>query len=219
MLCRRADRPSALVAPRQETAGDRVVTVVLLLCMLGAVGALIWLVRQPRPVGHGGSDLAVAPPAATEVPVPLPTELDDAAVTDAGVAETPSPADADPVAQAAAEVSEARRTRIREARTKVKVRMYATRWCSICDAARYYLQSTGTDFEELRIDEDRAAAKVLAKLNPQSNVPTFTIGKEVLVGYNPYELETHIDAAARKVAGIPAPAAGSAAPTGGAASE
>lgn len=211
VLCRRAERPSLLVAPRQETTGDRVVTIVLLACMVAAVAALVWLVRQPRPAHIRRIQDAPAAPAPAPAPA-APVAARDGGVTDGGVAAAGAAGAGSPTERAVAKVSAVRAERIREARAKVVVRMYATQWCSICDAARFYLEAADVDFAVLRSDLDPAIAKQLAKLNPESTVPTFTVDDDLLIGYNPYDLDAKITEHAKRAAGLADPPATPTAP-------
>lgn len=204
VLCRRAERPAGpLVSRRIETTGDKVVTIGLLACMVAATGALVWVLQQPAPTAQtsGDTTLASTAVAAPDVPPPIVTAA-DAGTTDGGPGAPKANAATTAQVEALTEgaVTRARRERIEAERAKVKVTMYATQWCSICDAARFYLQAARVDFVELRIDQDEAAAKRLERLNRAKTVPTFTVNDSVLVGYNAYEIEAKISAAARAAA-------------------
>jgi len=208
VLCRRAERPAVLVERRVETTGDKVVTVLLLGCMVVATASLVWLLQQPAPTAQlAGEETSLgsgAGPKPTRKPVAVQVALSDGGTTDAGVPDAGSPkaTTAEQVeALTDGEVASARRARIEAARAKVKVTMYSTQWCTICDAARYYLQAARVEFIEARIDLDEGADKRLGKLNRAKTVPTFSVNDEVLVGYNAYEIEAKINDAAGAGAG------------------
>lgn len=193
VLCRRSDRPgSPLITRRLETTGDKVVTIALLVCMVGATGSLIWLLQQRTPVAPRSAIANV--PAAPVQPAVAPPPA-----TDAGEAAPvkPTATAAEVSALAKAEQSRARRKRIDEARAAIKVTMFSAQWCTICEPARFYLQAAGVDFEERRIDIDDEADRSLAKINAAKTVPTFTIDEHVLVGYNAYIIEAKIAGIAR----------------------
>lgn len=70
------------------------------------------------------------------------------------------------------------------------VTFYSLSTCTVCRAARDYLQQHGIPFNERDVQHDSAAAADALKLNPRRSVPTFDFGRgEVVVGFTPAELE------------------------------
>jgi glutaredoxin len=172
-----------------------------------------------------GTPAATAPaaPPSDEAPSATPTsDAHDASATmaeqTATPTERPSPqleaeqaADAADTANAADDVNDAATVQatatapapprpapevLAEARKRVRVVMYASPWCYICDRARDQLLAHDVQLVEHDIDADPKAARRLAKANPSTTVPTFEIGNETVIGYNPWQLQDAVDAVA-----------------------
>lgn len=63
--------------------------------------------------------------------------------------------------------------------------MYSTSWCPSCKAAKQYLRQNDVPYEEIDIDEvPGAAEQVQAWARGYKTVPTFVIGKVVVVDWN-----------------------------------
>ena len=68
---------------------------------------------------------------------------------------------------------------------RAPVILYATSWCGYCRKARALLKDLDVDFEEKDIEQDRAAAREMAKkVGGQSGVPVLDIGGQILRGYS-----------------------------------
>jgi len=58
----------------------------------------------------------------------------------------------------------------------MQVKMYTTRWCPDCWRAKRFLKSNSIDFEEISIEDDYEAARlVMAQNEGKQRVPTFEI--------------------------------------------
>jgi mycoredoxin len=56
------------------------------------------------------------------------------------------------------------------------IRMYTSTWCGDCYRVKRYLEAKGVDFEEVNIDEDEEAARLVMKNNEgKRRVPTLEI--------------------------------------------
>lgn len=57
-----------------------------------------------------------------------------------------------------------------------RVRMYTTSWCGDCWRAKRFLTTNNIDFEEINIEDDREAARLVMQHNQgKRRVPTFEI--------------------------------------------
>lgn len=56
------------------------------------------------------------------------------------------------------------------------IRLYTSKWCSDCHRVKLFLESNGVEFEEINIDEDEEAAKLVMENNDgKRRVPTLEI--------------------------------------------
>lgn len=64
------------------------------------------------------------------------------------------------------------------------VRMYTTRWCGYCTAAKRYLNGTkGVEVEEIDVSNDPQARAWLAETTGQRTVPQIFVGETHVGGY------------------------------------
>ena len=77
---------------------------------------------------------------------------------------------------------------------KFPVTLYSTASCAPCDGARQYLQQRGVPFTERTVAnaEDNAALK---RSTGNAELPTLTIGSQVVTGFASAELASYVDAA------------------------
>lgn len=66
-----------------------------------------------------------------------------------------------------------------------KLVVYTLSSCPACGMARNHLQKRGIPYVERAVDEDPSAYADFEKLNPEKSVPTFVVGDEVMVGFDP----------------------------------
>jgi len=60
-----------------------------------------------------------------------------------------------------------------------KIKMYSTSWCGDCFRAKSFLQGKGIEYEEINIENDEAAARLVMSQNDgKRRVPTFDIDGE-----------------------------------------
>ncbi|MFH0863078.1 MAG: glutaredoxin family protein [Candidatus Altiarchaeota archaeon] len=70
-----------------------------------------------------------------------------------------------------------------------KVLVYSTPACPYCRMAKDYLSRKSIAFKDIDIAADREKAKEMIELSGQMGVPQIVIGKNVIVGYDPDEIE------------------------------
>jgi glutaredoxin len=80
----------------------------------------------------------------------------------------------------------------------VPVAMYMTEWCPVCRHARDWLENGGYDFVEHDVERDPRAAVFFVAVNPRGSVPTFDVGGQIVVGFDPDQLRAAIAATARE---------------------
>lgn len=217
VICRRPEVTVDLRPAAEPDFASRAVTAFLGLCLLLALGALAYITTLPAP--YRGPRYRPDRRHASAVDAPVLSEgelaalafVDDAGLTDE-VAESVTLGEV-PAADAAVEMQTAPVVlppvppspplaapvpdpALLAARAKVQVTMYAAPWCYICDRARRFLREAGVILVEHNVDGDAEALKRLAKLAPGGALPTFELGGEVVIGYNPASLGQRIDALA-----------------------
>jgi glutaredoxin len=69
------------------------------------------------------------------------------------------------------------------ARGQVPITMYMTRWCPVCTDAHRWLQEGEYTFVALDVERNALAQAQHRSLNPAGSVPTFVIGRTVVVGF------------------------------------
>lgn len=87
---------------------------------------------------------------------------------------------------------------LEQARRNVQITMYSTGWCPVCKSARAYMTARGIAFTEFDIEQNDVARERAHAMNPRHTVPTITIDRELLVGFNAESFEERIARAARK---------------------
>jgi len=76
-----------------------------------------------------------------------------------------------------------------------QITMYTTQWCGDCRMAKRHLAQRGFTYDEIDIEEvPGAAEQVMAWARGYRTVPTFVIGKRVVVDWNPREFEAAVAA-------------------------
>ncbi|MDI6642739.1 MAG: glutaredoxin family protein [Candidatus Hodarchaeaceae archaeon] len=66
----------------------------------------------------------------------------------------------------------------------MKVKIYTTPFCPYCQMAKEFLVQHGIEFEEVNVQEDRAAAIEMIQKTGQNGVPVLEIGDKIIVGFN-----------------------------------
>jgi mycoredoxin len=75
------------------------------------------------------------------------------------------------------------------------IRMYTSTWCGDCYRVKRYLEAKGVVFEEVNIDEDEKAARLVMKHNAgKRRVPTLEIDGTYYGNPPLYEIEELIGA-------------------------
>ena len=217
VLCRRSRPHLRAHDPNPGTVTDAIVTGLLGLGLIGALGMLLWASQLPPPDDGpryalnaetrrlSSTDAQAIEASADTTPIASP------ASATAGLERTPT---ADPTTLAAARadaLSQAReherqkrklyaqRAEVEAAKRTVSITMYSTSWCTICETSRFYMMGRELKYTEHDIERDAKAARRLARLNRARSVPTFVVdGDEVLVGFNAWQLEGALEDAARK---------------------
>jgi len=65
-----------------------------------------------------------------------------------------------------------------------RVRMYSTRWCPYCIAARELLDSLGVAYEDINVGSDRALRAEMEMASGRHTVPQIWIGERHVGGYD-----------------------------------
>jgi len=206
VLCRRP--PARLFAVREEheTLISRVFTGLLGVCLVAALGALIYVSRLDG--GYRGGRYVPGPVALGQLSARQQQQLEQALQTDRKAADGVEVIDAATAAAEdgarAAQPETAQKSTAADAQkpaaasaarpapapfVPVQVTMYATPWCFICDRARDFLLARNVVLTEYDVDRDQEAERRLKKANPSASLPTFEIAGRVHVGFNPWDLE------------------------------
>jgi glutaredoxin 3 len=107
------------------------------------------------------------------------------------------PAAADDEKEQRGVVLEQKRKHTSEAETKnVRIVMYTTRPCDLCDTARAWLKQQELAYRDVDVGSDASALADMHKLTPSNEVPVFDVDGEVLVGFGP----TNVAGAVRRAA-------------------
>lgn len=72
------------------------------------------------------------------------------------------------------------------------IKMYTTSWCPDCHVAKRALKAKGIEFEEINIEQDEEAAKIVEQVNNgKRSVPTLVYGAVAhsLSGFRPQKLD------------------------------
>ena len=64
-----------------------------------------------------------------------------------------------------------------------RVRMYTTRWCGYCSAAKRFLAAKGVEVDEIDVTSDADARRWLVDTTGQSTVPQIFVGDVHVGGY------------------------------------
>lgn len=80
---------------------------------------------------------------------------------------------------------------------RVNVVVYVTSWCPACRKARRWLKRKNIRHSVLDVQRNRTAMMELRSLNPRGSIPTFKIGRQVLVGFSSAGVTRAIYRAAR----------------------
>ena len=66
----------------------------------------------------------------------------------------------------------------------VRVRMYTTRWCPYCVAARELLGRLGADYEDIDVGADPALRAEMERLSGRRTVPQIWVGSRHIGGFD-----------------------------------
>jgi len=73
---------------------------------------------------------------------------------------------------------------------KVKITMYASKYCSYCMAARMLLKKKGVDYDEVLVTDDPALREEMERRSNRTSVPQIFIADQAIGGFDElYELE------------------------------
>ncbi len=70
----------------------------------------------------------------------------------------------------------------------MKVKVYSTPFCPYCTMAKEFLKKHGIKFEEINVQEDRAAAIEMIKKSEQSGVPVIEVDGNIIIGFDEKKL-------------------------------
>jgi glutaredoxin len=200
VLCRRPSLRLFAVREEHETIISRVFTGLLGVCLAAAASALVYM--SMLDAGYTGGKYVAGPPLAKlSLPAPVPAETAQDDASTAARSTPPALARPEPGSRVTADEPDPGAAATADGAPTVMlqpvaVTMYATPWCDICDRAREFLLARDVVLTEYDIDRDRSAERRLATINPGVSVPTFEIGGRPFVGFNPWDLQDAIRAAA-----------------------
>ncbi len=80
---------------------------------------------------------------------------------------------------------------------RARVVVYVTSWCPACRKARRWLKRKNVRHTIYDVQRNRTAMMELRSLNPRGSIPTFKIGRQVLVGFSSAAVTRAIYRAAR----------------------
>lgn len=95
------------------------------------------------------------------------------------------------------QIDHPRRYGVGAASRRVSVVVYVTSWCPACRKARDWLRRKKISHTVINVERDPSARKELRALNPRGSIPTFKIGRQVLVGFSPKGITRAISRASR----------------------
>lgn len=204
VLCRREQTSFVYVDSEYRSTFDRLVTAAMGAGLVAAMGVLIWTVNLPAPdtgpkyiVNQTDGDHSGQPPPDWR-PARITVQEPKTSVPTPAMAATTAKPIATSHNDPARASLRAARAAVEEAKRSVKITMYSTSWCTICETSRYYLEGRELLFDELDIEREPSARVKMNRLNRLGSVPTFVIANEVLVGFNPWQLEEMLAREARK---------------------
>ena len=64
------------------------------------------------------------------------------------------------------------------------VTVYSTNWCGFCKQAKKYFDSIDVKYDDINVEEDKAAAEKMVAETGQMGVPVIKIGDEAIVGFD-----------------------------------
>lgn len=70
-----------------------------------------------------------------------------------------------------------------------EVLVYGTPTCPYCRMAKDYLKGKNVRFREVDVSKDAKAAKDMIEASGQMGVPQIVIGGNIIVGYDPQEMD------------------------------
>jgi len=73
--------------------------------------------------------------------------------------------------------------------TDKKVAIFSTPTCPYCKMAKDYLSRNAIPYVEYNVATDRNAARKMVKKSGQLGVPVIIIGDEVIIGFDPAQLD------------------------------
>ena len=80
-----------------------------------------------------------------------------------------------------------------------KINIYTTPSCHYCHMTKDYLNSRGIDYSEFNVSRDEKAREKMVRISGQLGVPVITVGKEVVMGFDPRRLEELLKRAGQKI--------------------
>jgi glutaredoxin-like YruB-family protein len=66
----------------------------------------------------------------------------------------------------------------------LKVKVYSTPFCPYCTMAKEFLKKHAIKFEEVNVQENRAAAIEMIKKSGQNGVPVIDVDGKIIVGFD-----------------------------------
>ena len=148
-----------------------------LVVVFGCIGlGVYWLSQQTS------SPPPIADPVLPQ-PVSPETEEPVMRVEEPGVAASPRP-NARDRRDAFQRERQEREEDILAAMKNIPIKMFSTKACKSCGAARKWFEDKGYSFTDLDVEEDGRHLRELERVNPDKTVPTFVVGETMLQGFS-----------------------------------
>ncbi len=64
------------------------------------------------------------------------------------------------------------------------IKVYSTTWCAFCHAAKQYFDRLGVKYEDVNVEQDRAAAQEMVDKSGQMGVPVIDFDGTIIVGFD-----------------------------------
>lgn len=64
------------------------------------------------------------------------------------------------------------------------IKVYSTTWCGFCHAVKQYFDKLGVKYEDVNVEEDRAAAQEMIEKSHQMGVPVIDIDGTIVIGFD-----------------------------------
>lgn len=82
-----------------------------------------------------------------------------------------------------------------DSKTKANVKVYSTTWCGFCKQIKAYFDSINVKYQDINVEQDRAAAEEMVQKTGQMGVPVTEIGDITIVGFDRPKIDAALKSA------------------------